>query len=140
MQGRVITGFRLEGHSRLSELGTWTNATAPDGRPAGALQFDPRLVADPVLPRSVKLALAAALVYLLSPFDLLPDFLPFIGYLDDVAVAAVVVDGILNHVDRALVLRYWPASPDALEQVARVARVLAAWMPGRLKRRIFAPR
>lgn len=47
MQGRVITGFRLEGHSRLSELGTWTNATAPDGRPAGALQFDPRLVADP---------------------------------------------------------------------------------------------
>jgi uncharacterized membrane protein YkvA (DUF1232 family) len=35
-----------------------------------------RLVADPVLPRSVKLALAAALVYLLSPFDLLPDFLP----------------------------------------------------------------
>ena len=99
-----------------------------------------RLVADPVLPRSVKLALAAALVYLLSPFDLLPDFLPFIGYLDDVAIAAVVVDGILNHVDRALVMRYWPASPDALEKVARVARVLAAWMPGRLKRRIFAPR
>ena len=99
-----------------------------------------RLVADPVLPRSVKLALAAALVYLLSPFDLLPDFLPFIGYLDDLAVAAVVVDGILNHVDRALVMRYWPASPDALEKVARVARVLAAWMPGRLKQRIFAPR
>ena len=99
-----------------------------------------RLMGDPVLPRSVKLALAAAVVYLLSPIDLIPDFLPVVGYLDDVAIAAVVVDGVLNHVDRRLVLRYWPGSPQSLEQVARVARLLAVWMPYRLKTRIFAPR
>ena len=99
-----------------------------------------RLVADPALPRSVKLALAAAVVYLLSPLDLVPDFLPIVGYLDDVAIAAVVVDGILNHVDRGLVLRYWPGSPQSLDQVARVARLLAVWVPRRLKTRIFSPR
>lgn len=98
------------------------------------------LVRDPRLPRPVKLSLAAAVVYLLSPVDLVPDFIPFLGYLDDVAIAAMVVDGIVNHVDRALLLRYWPASPQSLEQVARVARLLAMWVPRRLKRRLFSPR
>ena len=99
-----------------------------------------RLVADPVLPRAAKIALAAALVYLASPFDLIPDFIPVVGYLDDVLVAAVVVDGLLNWVDRGLVLRYWPGTPDSLDRLARVARLLAVWVPRRLKARIFAPR
>ena len=99
-----------------------------------------RLVADPVLPRAAKVALAAALVYLASPFDLIPDFIPVVGYLDDLLVAALVVDGVLNWVDRGLVLRYWPGTPDSLERVARAARLLSAWMPRRLKARIFAAR
>jgi uncharacterized membrane protein YkvA (DUF1232 family) len=98
-----------------------------------------RLATDPALPRSVKLALAAALVYLVSPLDLLPDFLPVVGYLDDVLVGAIVVDGLLSHVDRAVVLRYWPGTPDSLDKIARIARFLAAWVPRRLKRRLFAP-
>jgi len=99
-----------------------------------------RLVADPVLPRGAKVALAAALLYLASPFDLIPDFLPIVGYLDDLLVAALVVDGVLNWVDRGLVLKYWPGTPDSLERVARAARLLAAWVPRRLKARIFASR
>ena len=99
-----------------------------------------RLVTDPVLPRAAKVALAAALVYLASPFDLIPDFVPFIGYLDDVLVAALVVDGIVNWVDRGLLLKYWPGTPDSLERIARAARLLAAWVPRRLKARIFAAR
>lgn len=99
-----------------------------------------RLVADPVLPRAAKIALAAALVYLASPIDLIPDFIPFVGYLDDVLLAALVVDGIVNWVDRGLLLKYWPGTPDSLERIARAARLLAAWVPRRLKQRIFAPR
>jgi len=99
-----------------------------------------RLVADPMLPRAAKIALAAALVYLASPIDLIPDFIPLVGYLDDVLVVALVVDGVLNWVDRGLILRYWPGTPDSLERVARAAPLLAAWVPRRLKARIFAPR
>ena len=99
-----------------------------------------RLVGDPVLPRAVKIALAAAAIYLASPLDLIPDFIPFLGYLDDALLAAVLVDGIVNYVDRGLVLKYWPGSPDSLDRVARVARLLAAWVPRRLKTRVFAPR
>ena len=99
-----------------------------------------RLVADPTLPRSVKIALAAAAVYLASPIDLVPDFIPWLGYVDDLLLAALVVDGLLNWVDRALILRYWPGSPESLERVARAARLLAAWVPRRLKARVFALR
>ena len=97
-----------------------------------------KLAADPMLPRAAKIALAAAMVYLASPIDLVPDFIPFLGYVDDVLLAAVLVDGLLNYVDRALVLKYWPGTPDSLERLARAARMLAVWVPRRLKARVFA--
>jgi uncharacterized membrane protein YkvA (DUF1232 family) len=97
-----------------------------------------RLAADPVLPRAAKVALAAAVLYLVSPVDLIPDFIPGLGALDDLLVAAILVDGILNYVDRGLVLKYWPGSTESLERIARSARVLAAWVPRRLKIRIFS--
>ena len=97
-----------------------------------------RLVADPVLPRAAKIALGAAVVYLLSPIDLMPDFVPLVGYVDDLLLGAVVLDGLLNWVDRSLVLRYWPGSPAALDTLARTARVLALWVPRRIKARIFS--
>jgi uncharacterized membrane protein YkvA (DUF1232 family) len=99
-----------------------------------------RLAADPALPRAAKIALAAAAVYLISPIDLIPDFIPLVGYLDDLLLAAVLVDGILNWVERDLVLKYWPGSPQSLDTLARTARLLSAWVPARLKRRVFAPR
>jgi uncharacterized membrane protein YkvA (DUF1232 family) len=98
------------------------------------------LIGDPGLSRAAKIALASALAYLLSPIDLIPDFLPITGLLDDVLVAAVIIDGVLNYVDRRVALRYWPGGANSLERVARVARWLAIWVPRRVKTRIFAPR
>lgn len=99
-----------------------------------------RLAGDPVLPRAAKIALAAAVLYLVSPVDLIPDFIPGLGALDDLLVAAILVDGILNYVDRGLVLRYWPGSAESLERIARAARMLSAWVPRRLKMKIFSGR
>jgi len=99
-----------------------------------------RLVGDPVLPRAAKIALGAAALYLLSPVDLIPDFIPLVGYVDDVLLAAVLLDGILNWVDRGLVLKYWPGTPASLDTLARTARVLSMWVPRRLKARVFAPK
>ena len=99
-----------------------------------------RLIVDPVLPRGAKMALVAAAVYLASPLDLIPDVIPFVGYLDDLVLAAIVVDGVVNYVDRGLLLKYWPGTPESLDRIARVARVLAVWVPRRLKRRVFGAR
>ena len=95
------------------------------------------LAADRDVPTAAKVALAALAVYLVSPVDLIPDFIPWLGYLDDLLLAAIVVDGILTVVDRTLLLRYWPASADSLERVAATARRLARWVPKRIKARIF---
>jgi uncharacterized membrane protein YkvA (DUF1232 family) len=99
-----------------------------------------RILLDPGLPRSAKVALAAVAVYLVTPIDLIPDFIPVVGVLDDLLLAAVVVDGMLNFVDRHLILRYWPGSEASLDRVARVARRLAIWVPRRLKTRVFSGR
>jgi uncharacterized membrane protein YkvA (DUF1232 family) len=95
------------------------------------------LMRDRELPTAAKVALGAMALYLASPVDLVPDFIPFVGYLDDLLVAAIVVDGVLNHVDRALVVKYWPGSVASLDATAAVARRLSAWVPRRIKTRIF---
>ena len=97
-----------------------------------------RLVRDPALPRPAKLALAAAAVYLANPIDLVPDFIPLIGYLDDVLLAAILLDGVLNYVDRDLVRRHWPGRAQSLDALARTAHLLSAWVPRRVKARIFS--
>ncbi|HXG05608.1 MAG TPA: YkvA family protein [Candidatus Binatia bacterium] len=72
------------------------------------------------------------------PDDLVPDVVPALGYLDDVLLAAALLDGPLSFVDRRLVLRYWPGSAGVLDRLAGTARFLAAWVPRRRKARIFA--
>ena len=88
----------------------------------------------------VKIALGAFAIYLASPLDLIPDFIPFVGYLDDVLVAAIVLDGVLSAVDRPILLKYWPGSAASLDSIAVVARRLTRWVPSRVKSRVFAAR
>src|SRR5262245_3051547 len=95
------------------------------------------LLADGDVPVAAKIALAAVAVYLASPVDLIPDFVPLVGILDDLLLAAIVVDGLLNHLDRAFVLKYWPGDVASLDAVGSVARKLSRWVPSRVKARIF---
>lgn len=95
------------------------------------------LMADRQVPRSAKLALAAVAFYLASPLDLVPDVIPVLGVVDDLILVALLVDGVLNHVDRTVLLRYWPGSPESLDLASAVARRLAWWVPARVKDRIF---
>ena len=98
------------------------------------------LLTDRAVPVSAKLVLAAVAFYLASPLDLIPDVIPIFGLLDDLVLVAVVIDGLLNHVDRALLLKYWPGEPESLDAVAAVARRLSRWVPNRVKDRIFGGR
>jgi uncharacterized membrane protein YkvA (DUF1232 family) len=98
------------------------------------------LLADREVPSRTKVALAVAALYFASPVDLIPDFIPFVGYLDDLLLAAVVVDGLLSVVDRPLVLKYWPGSVASLEAAAAAARRLCVWVPPRIKARVFGGR
>ena len=67
-----------------------------------------RLCTDPRVPASAKVALAVALLWFLSPIDLIPEFLPVIGPLDDAVVVALALRYAGRRVPRDVLLEAWP--------------------------------
>jgi uncharacterized membrane protein YkvA (DUF1232 family) len=76
-----------------------------------------RLRNDPRVPRRAKLVILLAGLWLLSPIDLLPEFLPVIGPLDDVLVIALALRYAARSVPRPVLLGAWPADPRLLERL-----------------------
>lgn len=82
-----------------------------------------RLAADDALPRSVRWRLWLLLAYLLLPIDLVPDFLPVIGYADDAVLVALVLRSVVRTAGRDVLVRHWPGTPDGLAVVRRLSGV-----------------
>lgn len=80
-----------------------------------------RLLRDPRVPRRAKVPLVFLVPYLLSPIDLIPDFLPVIGQLDDAALAALALRRVVRVAGREVVEEHWPGSEQGLRVVLRVA-------------------
>jgi uncharacterized membrane protein YkvA (DUF1232 family) len=77
-----------------------------------------RLRRDPRVPRRVKLAVAIAAVWVLSPIDLIPEFLPVIGPLDDIVVVALALRYAARHVPPEALVEAWPAERRILSRLA----------------------
>jgi uncharacterized membrane protein YkvA (DUF1232 family) len=73
-----------------------------------------RLRHDPRVPRSAKIAVVFAGLWVLSPVDLIPEFLPVIGPLDDVVVVALALRYAARRVRRAVLAEAWPGNPELL--------------------------
>jgi uncharacterized membrane protein YkvA (DUF1232 family) len=73
-----------------------------------------RLLRDPRLPRREKLLVAALLPYLLSPIDLIPDFIPVAGQLDDAVIVALVLGRVVRSRPE-LVEEHWPGPRRTLD-------------------------
>ena len=80
-----------------------------------------RLARDSRLPRRHKLILGGLVAYLALPFDLVPDFIPVAGQLDDAILVALVLRTILRGSGRQLVQEHWPGPPSSLSFVLRLA-------------------
>ena len=76
-----------------------------------------RLRRHPDVPRRAKVALLVAIAWVVSPIDLLPEFLPVIGPLDDVVAVVLLLRYAARSVPRQTLLDAWPASPRLLERV-----------------------
>ncbi len=80
-----------------------------------------RLLRDPRVPRRKKLLLVALAGYLALPFDLVPDFIPVAGHLDDVIITALVLRSLLRGGGEPLVRAHWPGPESTLALVLRLA-------------------
>jgi uncharacterized membrane protein YkvA (DUF1232 family) len=82
-----------------------------------------RLASDPALPRGVRVRLALLLVYLASPVDLIPDFIPVLGYADDAIVVALVLRSVTRRAGPEALVEHWPGTPEGLAALRRLCRL-----------------
>ena len=79
-----------------------------------------RLTADPDLPRGVRIRLGALLVYLALPIDLIPDFIPVLGYADDAIIVTIVLRSVARRAGVSAVRAHWPGTDDGFAALARL--------------------
>jgi uncharacterized membrane protein YkvA (DUF1232 family) len=80
-----------------------------------------RLLGDPRVSRPRKLALAGMVGYLALPFDVIPDFIPVLGLLDDALVVALGLRVVVRGAGREVVREQWPGPPESCEILLRLA-------------------
>lgn len=80
-----------------------------------------RLATDHILPRGVRIRLGLLFAYLAVPIDLIPDFVPVLGYADDAIITAVVLRSVVRKIGIEPLRQHWPGSPDGLAAVIRLA-------------------
>jgi uncharacterized membrane protein YkvA (DUF1232 family) len=84
-----------------------------------------RLVGDRTIPRRTRWLVWALIAYLALPVDLVPDFIPVVGYADDVIVTALVLRHVIRRAGPDKLAEHWPGSPDGLDALTRVLRLQA---------------
>lgn len=96
------------------------------------------LLSDVRVSTTDKLLVAGAIGYVLLPLDFVPDFIPFIGEIDDVFVLVLALERLIANADRSVVLQHWMGDPKQLRSLdlERVLVAAAFFLPRRLRRRL----
>jgi uncharacterized membrane protein YkvA (DUF1232 family) len=82
-----------------------------------------RLAADKTLPRGVRVRLGLLLAYLALPIDLVPDFVPVLGYADDAIIVSVVLRSVVRRAGLDAVRAHWPGTDDGFAALTRLTRI-----------------
>lgn len=82
-----------------------------------------RLAADKTLPRGVRIRLALLLAYLALPVDLIPDFIPVLGYADDAIIVSVTLRAVIRRAGIEAVRAQWTGTDDGFTVLCRLTRM-----------------
>src|SRR5437867_4122819 len=92
---------------------------------------------DPRIPVRNWVAVGFLSVWILSPIDLLPDWIPVVGELDDLAALLLILGYLFDSPDSEVLLEHWPWRREAFFAIRHVVRPLARFVPGVFKRWMF---
>ncbi len=95
------------------------------------------LAKDPRVPVRNKLIFAGVAAYVVMPVDLIPDWLPGIGRLDDLIMVCVAVDSMLNHTPRAVLDTYWDGDQQTLDTIRSIVSSAVEFVPPQLMRTLY---
>jgi uncharacterized membrane protein YkvA (DUF1232 family) len=101
--------------------GRRTDARAVAGFVPDCIVLFKRLIGDPAVSRRRKVVLALLVAYLAMPFDLIPDFIPVAGQLDDAILVGLALRGLVRGAGPELVRRHWPGPESSLRVVLRLS-------------------
>ena len=96
------------------------------------------LLRDPRVSSTDKAILGATVAYMLNPVDLVPDWIPFVGLVDDVYLVAVALLRLVLRVDEKVLKDNWRGRGDLIPILRKVADGAVAFLPARIRRSIFA--
>ena len=82
-----------------------------------------RLAGDSSVPRAARVRLSLLLGYLAMPIDLVPDFVPVLGYADDAIIVSLVLRSVVRRAGAHTVRRHWPGTDDGLAALARLTGI-----------------
>ena len=88
-----------------------------------AIRLAARLYRDPTMPKGVRWRLRLALLYSVQPFNLIPDFIPVIGFSDNVVILAWALRSSVRRAGIEAVVRHWNGSAASLEVLCRSLRL-----------------
>ena len=96
------------------------------------------LITDPRVAVLDKALVAGAIAYILLPVDMIPDFVPFLGEVDDVYLLMLALRRLLGNAGRKVLLSHWTGDPSALRQlnIRKVLMAAAFFLPRRVRRRL----
>ncbi len=96
------------------------------------------LARDPRVALVDKLLVIAAAVYVISPIDVIPDFIPFLGQVDDLYLVILAMQRMVSRAGRSVLRDHWTGSPDALRSINLAATLAAAafFLPPSIRRRV----
>ena len=95
-----------------------------------------RLLKDARVPAAEKALFAAAIVYVISPLDFIPDIFPFIGQVDDIYVVSLTLLRLINRSDEAVVRQHWAGGGDIVSLANTIASLAPKLLPKRISRLI----
>jgi len=90
------------------------------------------LLGDRRVPVRRKLLLAALVLYLVSPIDIIPDFVPGLGQMDDILIVVLVLHGLLSSVGEDVLLEHWHGRSDVILLIRRAFKAFARRLPVQL--------
>jgi uncharacterized membrane protein YkvA (DUF1232 family) len=93
-----------------------------------------RLLKDVRVPTAEKALFVAAIVYVISPIDLIPDVFPFIGQVDDLYVVALTLLRLVNRSDETVVREHWSGGGDIVSLADSIAGLAPKFLPKRISR------
>ncbi|MGE4132386.1 MAG: YkvA family protein [Bdellovibrionales bacterium] len=107
------------------------------GRIKELIKFIQDVAKDNRIPESDKAILVVLIALIISPVDIIPDWIPIVGLMDDVVLLAIVLDYFFNHLDQEILLSHYPWGMKSFTRIRSAARMISLITPGWVKEKVW---